>query len=217
MAHRLGDLAACGLFPDQGLDPCLLHWWADSLPLSPQRSPLSLSLSFFILQVVWGPQLGCPPQCPAQGLLRVTSLGDTVFQVLARSRLATVAGASYRDPVAKLAGVQLGPGARLLVSSLRWPERRTRPPPSHPQAGKKAWALGVWFSALGEGSPGTRPLVGLQAIVPQLGQLGRPFSLWVPRPRGLEWRLQGGQARLPGHFPLPAPAWPVPAPPRPLG
>ena len=42
-----------------------------------------------------------------------------MFQVLARSRLATVAGASYRDPVAKLAGVQLGPGARLLVSSLR--------------------------------------------------------------------------------------------------
>ena len=115
--------------------------------------------------------------------------------------------------MAKLAGVQLGPGARLLVCSLRWPERRTCPPPSHPQAGKKAWALGVWISASGEGSPGMRPLVRLQAIVPQLGQLGR---LWVPRPRGLEWRLQGGQARLPGHFPL-GPCVACPSTPAPSG
>ena len=28
-----------GLFPDQGLNPCLLHWQVDSLPLSHQRSP----------------------------------------------------------------------------------------------------------------------------------------------------------------------------------
>ena len=28
-----------GIFPTQGLNPCLLHWQADSLPLSQERSP----------------------------------------------------------------------------------------------------------------------------------------------------------------------------------
>ena len=32
--HRLSCSAASGIFPDQGLNPCLLHWQADSLPLS---------------------------------------------------------------------------------------------------------------------------------------------------------------------------------------
>ena len=31
---------ACGIFPDQGSNPCLLHWQADSLPLSHQGSPI---------------------------------------------------------------------------------------------------------------------------------------------------------------------------------
>ena len=30
---------ACGVFPNQGSNLCLLHWQADSLPLSPQDSP----------------------------------------------------------------------------------------------------------------------------------------------------------------------------------
>ena len=34
------DSVACGIFPDQGLNPCLLHWQADSLPLSHQGSPI---------------------------------------------------------------------------------------------------------------------------------------------------------------------------------
>lgn len=37
---RLGGSTACGIFPDQGLNPCLLPWQAESLPLSHQgRSP----------------------------------------------------------------------------------------------------------------------------------------------------------------------------------
>ena len=32
--------SACGSFLDQGLNPCLLHWLADSLPLSHQGSPM---------------------------------------------------------------------------------------------------------------------------------------------------------------------------------
>ena len=39
MAHGLSCSAACGIFPDQGLNPCLLHWQADSLLLSYQESP----------------------------------------------------------------------------------------------------------------------------------------------------------------------------------
>ena len=34
VAHGLGCSATCGIFPDQGKNPCLLHWRADSLPLS---------------------------------------------------------------------------------------------------------------------------------------------------------------------------------------
>ena len=31
MAHRLGCSAACGIFPDQGLNPCPLHWQDSAL------------------------------------------------------------------------------------------------------------------------------------------------------------------------------------------
>ena len=31
---------ACGIFPDQGSNPCLLHWQAESLSLSHQGSPV---------------------------------------------------------------------------------------------------------------------------------------------------------------------------------
>ena len=37
--HQLNCSLACELFPDQGLNPCLLHWQADSLPLSHQGNP----------------------------------------------------------------------------------------------------------------------------------------------------------------------------------
>ena len=32
--HRLGCSMVCGVFLDQGSNPCPLHWWAGSLPLS---------------------------------------------------------------------------------------------------------------------------------------------------------------------------------------
>ena len=40
VAHGLSCSAACGIFPDQGSNPCPLHWQADSQPLSHQGSPL---------------------------------------------------------------------------------------------------------------------------------------------------------------------------------
>ena len=38
-AHRLSCCEAYGIFPDQGWNPHLLHWQADSLPPSHQGSP----------------------------------------------------------------------------------------------------------------------------------------------------------------------------------
>ena len=34
VVHGLSYSEACGIFSDQGLNPCLLHWHADYLPLS---------------------------------------------------------------------------------------------------------------------------------------------------------------------------------------
>ena len=40
VAHGPSRSAACGIFPDQGSNPCPLHWQADSQPLRHQGSPL---------------------------------------------------------------------------------------------------------------------------------------------------------------------------------
>ena len=39
VSHRLSCSTACEIFLDQGQNPCLLYWQADSLPLSHQGSP----------------------------------------------------------------------------------------------------------------------------------------------------------------------------------
>ena len=39
VAHGPSCSTACGIFPDQGSNPCPLHWQADSQPLCHQRSP----------------------------------------------------------------------------------------------------------------------------------------------------------------------------------
>ena len=39
VAHGPSYSAACGIFPDQGSNPCPLHWQADSQPLRHQGSP----------------------------------------------------------------------------------------------------------------------------------------------------------------------------------
>ena len=42
MVCRLRYSTACGIFLDQGSHPCLLHWQADTLPLSHQGSPIRM-------------------------------------------------------------------------------------------------------------------------------------------------------------------------------
>ena len=49
---------ACGIAPDQGSNPCPLHWQADSYPLYHQGSLLSISHSF---QVLGRSFLNCTP------------------------------------------------------------------------------------------------------------------------------------------------------------
>ena len=47
VAHGLSWSAACGIFPDQGSNPCPLHWQADSQPLRLQGSPMYSYCSYF--------------------------------------------------------------------------------------------------------------------------------------------------------------------------
>ena len=48
VAHGLSCSVACGIFPDQGSNPCPLHWQADSQPLRHQGSPKI----FFVLSIM---------------------------------------------------------------------------------------------------------------------------------------------------------------------
>ena len=43
VAHGPSCSAACGIFPDQGSNPCALHWQVDSQPLRHQGSPSSVT------------------------------------------------------------------------------------------------------------------------------------------------------------------------------
>ena len=45
VAHGPSCSAACGIFPDQGSNPCPVHWQADSQPLHHQGSPVWLFLT----------------------------------------------------------------------------------------------------------------------------------------------------------------------------
>ena len=51
MAHGPSRSAACGIFPDQGSNPCPLHWQADSQPLRHQGSPC-LVIFYWLLDMV---------------------------------------------------------------------------------------------------------------------------------------------------------------------
>ena len=49
VAHGPSCSAACGIFPDQGSNPCPLHWQADSQPLCHQGSPLLSHFEFIFV------------------------------------------------------------------------------------------------------------------------------------------------------------------------
>ena len=73
--HGLGCLVACGIFLDQRLKPCPLHWQVDSQPLDHQGRPVLCIISNFIkfhhdtqqgllLQILRVVALGCFPGSP---------------------------------------------------------------------------------------------------------------------------------------------------------
>ena len=51
VAHGASCSAACGIFPDQGSNPCPLHWQADSQPLRHQGSPGHSFKNFWALKI----------------------------------------------------------------------------------------------------------------------------------------------------------------------
>ena len=53
VAHGLSCSAACGIFPDQGSNPCPLHWQADSQPLRHQGSPALYYLKAFLFYFLY--------------------------------------------------------------------------------------------------------------------------------------------------------------------
>ena len=69
VAHGSSCSAACGIFPDQGSNPCSLHWQADSQPLRHQGSP---EQKFLILT-----KFGLP----------IMSFMDQVFGVVSKTQV----------------------------------------------------------------------------------------------------------------------------------
>ena len=68
--HGLSCSIAHGVFPDQGLNPCLLHWQVGSSALSQQGSPWEGPV---VTHISEGPALLCPRG--SQNLRSLLSLG----------------------------------------------------------------------------------------------------------------------------------------------
>ena len=67
VAHGPSCSAACGIFPDQGSNPCPLHWQADSQPLCHQGSPKLIFLKLYIhvqQHIIFIKHLVCTGYCP---------------------------------------------------------------------------------------------------------------------------------------------------------
>ena len=52
VAHGPSCSAACGIFPDQGPNPCPLHWQADSQPLRHQGRPVFICF-YSVISLSW--------------------------------------------------------------------------------------------------------------------------------------------------------------------
>ena len=91
VAHGLSCSAACGILPDQGSNPCPLHWQADSQPLRHQGSPKSAFLTSPIGMVAaccrknGGPGIG--PWCGSQAPLPACAMLGPWEEWLSRSDL----------------------------------------------------------------------------------------------------------------------------------
>ena len=97
VAHGPSCSTACGIFPDQGSNPCPLHWQADSQPLRHQGSPPGLFRSLCAAAQgtsLWEPQFIFPA---------VSTQNHMLFNLL-RERL-------HEHPVSQRAGWAVLPAA----------------------------------------------------------------------------------------------------------
>ena len=86
VVHGPSCSVACGIFPDQGSNPCPLHWQADSQPLRHQGSPI-VSFLLELLNSVWAflfssplNQRGKPNSQRLKNLLTVAQAGLEVLR-----------------------------------------------------------------------------------------------------------------------------------------
>ena len=73
VAHGPSCSAACGIFPDQGSNPCALHWQADSQPLRHQGSPRALSIARILTFIFCYISNHCHPDICLSTLYRPSS------------------------------------------------------------------------------------------------------------------------------------------------
>ena len=88
MVHGLSCSEACGIVPDQGLNPCPLLWQVDFYPLCHQASPLCnfLILYFFVVVLFLKAGAVCWKHLPrlagefwnSTGELQITASSDSV-------------------------------------------------------------------------------------------------------------------------------------------
>ena len=98
VAHGPSCSVACGIFPDQGSNPCPLHWQADSQPLRHQGSPTITSfkwlchcsdnhLFFFSLGIKTLPTLKYSKQvCNKEQYLNISSSDKNIIIYLTLHR-----------------------------------------------------------------------------------------------------------------------------------
>ena len=77
VAYGLSCSTACGIFLDQGLNSCLLHWQSNSLTLSHQGSPKIYFFFFYYVQFCVlthvTEQLHCPEKLRYPSLVKPSS------------------------------------------------------------------------------------------------------------------------------------------------
>ena len=132
VAHGPSCSAACGIFPDQGSNPCPLHWQADSQPLRHQGSPL---ISFFIQIYLF--IFGCVgPSLLHAGFLQLWCVGFSLQWLLLLQSMGYRCGLQYLWLSGCRAQAQQLWCTGLSCSAARgiFPEQGSNPCPLHWQA-----------------------------------------------------------------------------------
>ena len=99
---------ACGIFPDQGSNPCPLHWHADSQPLRHQGSPQSLNLK---VQTILSPEqvfisFSSPSPQPLPSIRSSSALTCSLQQLPAGSLPAfSYSKSNYQDHFSKTTSI----------------------------------------------------------------------------------------------------------------